>query len=755
MINNPPANDELELSLSDVQEILYEIEHQPSWRSTADKEMDYADGNQLDSDLLKRMQEIGIPPAVENLIGPAIRAIEGFETSMRTDWRVTANGEPGGQDVADALNFKLNQAEKQSKADKACSNAFRRQICCGIGWVEVKRESNPLDYPYRCTAINRNEIHWDMKSQEDDLSDARWLRRKRWVHPQRLKVSFSNHRELIERIGQHGSSWSDREDFLDGGQSTNLSNAWANQRAWSLEEEYWYNPSSKEILVSEYWYRRWVEVIMLRFNDGRIVEFDDNNPAHLYAAANGHAIPERATVARVRRAYWIGPHQLHDSPSPYPHKHFPYVPFFAFREDNTRIPFGFIRDMKYPQDLVNSTQAKIRWGMSSVRVTATKGATNLTPMQVRQQIARPDSYIELNKQHMAQAGARFDVERDFELNQHQFQLLQDGRQAIERTSSITSGFQGKQGTATSGKQESIQVEQSDRSMQKVMDNFRESRTLVGEQLIALVIEDLGQKEEVVIIEGDAVTAERKVHINKPEVDALGYSYLSNDVQRTRLMVALSDVPSSKSFMEQQMRALSEITKSLPANIQVAILPYIIALTDTPFKKEVIQAIKEASQAPTPEQIQQQIQEAVKRALADAGNDIKLRELELKEKEMGSRIRNTDAKTVQTGVQSSYSAMQGAAQVAQMPQIAPIADEIMKGAGYQRPNPMGDDPNFPTAEQTAASDIRSPYIQGQGAEIGSEGLAEVQQNTSPMSPPVPQEGSSPMKGIETQRVSDNI
>jgi hypothetical protein len=60
---------------------------------------------------------------------------------------------------------------------------------------------------------------------------------------------------------------------------------------------------------------------------------------------------------------------------------------------------------------------------------------------------------------------------------------------------------------------------------------------------------------------------------------------------------------------------------------------------------------------------------------------------------------------------------------------------MKGAGYQRPNPMGDDPNFPTAEQTAASDIRNPYIQGQGAELGSEGLAEVQQNTSPASLPV--------------------
>ena len=231
------------------------------------------------------------------------------------------------------------------------------------------------------------------------------------------------------------------------------------------------------------------------------------------------------------------------------------------------------------------------------------------------------------------------------------------------------------------------------------------------------------------------------------MDELGYTYLSNDVQRTRLMVALSDVPSSKSFMEQQMHALSEIIKSLPANIQVAVLPYVIALTDTPFKKDVIQAIKDASQAPTPEQIQQQIQDAVKQALADAGNEIKLRELELKEKLAQVDMKLTEAKAVQTGVQSSYSAMQAGAQVAQMPMIAPIADEVMKGAGYQRPNPMGDDPNFPLPNQTAAMNIKSPYIQGGGQ--------DVQQNTSPAYPPVPQDGGTPMQGIETLRTSDNI
>ena len=119
-----------------------------------------------------------------------------------------------------------------------------------------------------------------------------------------------------------------------------------------------------------------------------------------------------------------------------------------------------------------------------------------------------------------------------------------------------------------------------------------------------------------------------------------------------------------------------------------------------------------------------------------------------------------AQQVQTGVQAAYSAMQGGAQVAQMPMIAPIADEIMKAAGYQAPNPGGDDPNFPTADQTAAMNIKSPYIQGQGPEGAATDAAgteaqEVHENTSPAYPPVPQEGGTGMQGIETPRTSDNL
>lgn len=743
------------LTLDELTEIMHEIEEQPHWRHTADKEMDYADGNQLETELLNRMKAIGIPPAVEDMIGPALQSVEGFELQTRTDWRVKANGDTGSDDVADALNFKLNQAERLSKADKACSDAFRPQIGCGIGWVEVKREQDPFKYPYRCVKVHRNEIHWDFKSVETDLSDARWLRRTRWIHPKRLVQAFPQHRELIETVGRYGGSWWQEAGVLDGGSNTGLQNAWLDARSYTVSEQYWYNPTSKEINIAELWYRRWVRVPVLKFSDGRVVEYDADNMVHDLAIYQGIARVEHANISKVRRSYWLGPHCLFDGPTPYSHHYFPYVPFWGAREDNTNIPYGFVRRMKFSQDSINSGISKLRWGMSVTRVERTKGAVAMTDEQLRRQVARPDADIVLDAAHMARPGARFDVKRDFELSQQHFQLINDNRAAIERVSNITSGFQGKKGNATSGKQEQLQIEQSNQTLMKIMDNFREARTLIGEMLLSMIVEDMGDRKQTVIIEGDAVREDRTVVINKPEIDEMGYPYVSNDVQRIRLKVVLDDVPSSTTFREQQLNALSEITKSLSAEIQTAVLPYVMALTDIPFKKDIIESIKQATQAQTPEQIEQQIKEAVDKALADAGIDLKRRELELKERKAVSEIKEIDARSVQIGVQAAYSAMQGGSQVAMMPQIAPIADEIMKGAGYQRPNPMGDDPNFPIADQAAARDVRSPYIEGEGAQLGSEGLAEVQQNTSPMSPPVPQQGGTGMQGIETQRTSDNM
>ena len=233
--NEQPGADGL--SLAQFTRFFQEIQDQPNWRKDADVQMEYVDGNQLNSEILQKMKEIGMPPAIEPLIGPAIEAVTGLEAKTRTDWRITADG-IDGDEVADALNHKINQAERNSGADKACTDAFKPQVCVGVGWVEVARESNPFKYPYRCDAVHRNEIWWDMLDQTPGLTKARYLVRRRWTDVAQAKLKFKKHAELIERSAN--GRWTDLyETGTDGGFSTDMAMSYDQERGWSIEEQEW------------------------------------------------------------------------------------------------------------------------------------------------------------------------------------------------------------------------------------------------------------------------------------------------------------------------------------------------------------------------------------------------------------------------------------------------------------------------------------------------------------------------------------
>lgn len=713
---------------------LNEIDNQPAWRSRADKEMEYVDGNQLNSEVLQRQKSIGMPPAIEPLIGPAIDAVMGLEAKTRTDWRITPDGDEGDE-VAAALNFKVNQAERHSGADRACSDAFKPQFAVGVGWVEVSRETDPFKYPIRCESIHRNEIHWDFLSVKPDLSDARYLRRRRWTDTAQVILKFPQHKELILRSA---GKWTDRFELsMDGGSSTALAQSWEDERGWSIEEQQWRDSDNGRMCLTEMWYRRWESVTIMKTPDGRVVEVDMANMMHMEVLARGLIKPQKAAVSRMYVSYWMGPHKLYDGKTPYQHTDFPYVPFWGKREDRTNVPYGAVRGMVYLQDNVNSAISKIRWGLSAVRTIRTKGAVAYNDEIFRQQAARIDADIILDAEHMAQPGAQFKIERDFQLSEQQYKMLTDARMGIERVSGITAGFQGQRGTATSGVQESTQIEQATQSLADMMDNFKFGRTKVGELLMSLLIEDMVGKPESVLIRGNAVMPDKRVNLNTPAVDEeTGIRYLNNDVSRTRLKVALSDVPSTPSFRTQQLNAMSEAFKSLPTEYQVVALPHLLALMDVPNKEEIIQGIKEAQQHETPEQIQARIDEAVRQALIKSGYEVKMRELDMKYSPdlMKAEIGKIISETVKNGVQAAFAAIQTGQAIATMPQIAPIADVVMSGAGYQLPTPAGADPNFPQPEQIAvAPEPTAPMAQG---------------DTSPQTPASPFAGQN--AGINTMR-----
>lgn len=725
------------LSLATYTTWLLEIRDQPSWRTRADREMDYFDGNQLDSAILRKMQEIGMPPAIEPLIGPAVTAVVGYEASTRTDWRVLPDGDKDGDDVAAALNFKLNQAERHSGADTACSGAFLTQSAVGIGWVEVGRERDPFKYPYRCKVIHRNEIWWDMLDQEPLLPKARYLVRRNWTETELVKLIFPGKKDLIDSVN---GRWSDQYAVTtDGGTSTDLATSWEQEQNWSIEEQEWRNAENGRICLFEVWYRRWVQVYILRLPDGRVIEVDMKNPAHIAVLASGAAKPESAIVSKMYVSFWLGPHRLYVGPTPYPHQDFPYVRFLYNVEDRSGVPYGLVKPMMYLQDNVNSATSKIRWGLSATRTTRTKGAVALTDEQFRAQASRVDADILLDADHMAHPGAVFKVERDFQLTEQQYKMLQDSRAGIDRVSGVTNAFKGREGTATSGVQETTQLEQATMSLAGLKSNFQMSRTKVGELLMSLVIEDMTGKQETVLIRGNPPVKDREVLLNVPAVDeATGVRYLNNDVSRVRMKVALSDVPSSPSFRSQQLSAMSEAFKSMPLQYQIVALPHLLALMDVPNRDEVIKAIQEAQDQATPEQIQARIDEAVKLALQQSDHALRGRELDLKYNpdKLLAEIDRMVSETVKNGVQSAFAAMQAAEKIAMVPQVAPIADVVMQKSGWREPTPQGQDPQFP---QPAEMPVPQPE------------LAPSQGDTSPLTPANPNSAfDGANHGMDTMR-----
>lgn len=736
-------DDQIPLSHAEVCDIVQEIEQQPNWRARADKEMDYIDGNQLNSDLLRKQAELGIPPAVENVMSPTIEGIKGYEAETRTDWRVTADGGVDGQDVADALNYRLNQAERQSHADKACSDAFVPQVSIGVGWVEVGRESDPTKFPYRCQAVHRGEIYWSMSERDDKrLVNTPWLLRKRWMASKRLALVFPDHKEAIMRMGA-ASTYGDYGmggGLIEGLGSTGLFGSTDDARGWTVNEQHWYDPLQQLICPWEIWYRRWVSVVFIRTPDGRVVELDQKNPAHMLAVASGTSRPQRATVSRIRRAYWLGPLRLHDGFTPYAHQYFPYVPFWHRREDATGVPFGEARAMMFPQETLNSGISKLRWGMSAVRTERTKGAVAMTDKAFRAMVARVDADIVLDAEHMKETGARFEVKRDYTLTEQHYKLIEDARATIARVGPGSPALQGKQGTATSGIQEQTQLEQSNQQLASLMDEFREARTVVGEILMSMLIEDIGKETQTVVIEGDAIREPRTVVLNGPERDPVtGMTYLSNDVMRTRLKVALEEVPTSASFRAQQLYTITEALKSSPPEIQKALTPFMVALMDLPYKKEVVDAVRNAGTGTEEADIQARIKQAVK----DAGLELKQLELDRKyPKELiDAQVRRTLAEVFKTNGAALYEAIQTAGTLAMNPAAAPLADHTAKIAGFQEA-PGGQDPNFPVAGLPDPATMPPPPPPG-----------GVVANTDPTQPPIPQQPPGPSTGIETAQLGD--
>lgn len=642
-----------QLTAGQLESFLVEIDDQPSWRKDADREADFYDGNQLDSDTLRSMEERGIPPVVVNLIKPVINTVLGMEAKLRRDWVVRGDTDED-TDMADALSVKMAEVDRMTRGSRACADAHSDQIKVGLGWVGVHRQADPFKYPYKVEKVHRNEIWFDWRSREYDLSDARYLVRRKWYDTDTLKAMFPGKARLIDEA-VNGAPWWDNIDPDE----TDLARSLDSARDWRVDQDEWISPERSMAALYEVWYRVWVSGHVFKTPDGRTVEFDRRDLRHVLAYRKGLIKPFKGRYSKVRLAWWVGPFHMHDQASPYSHGRFPYIPFWGYREDLTGVPYGMIRDMKSPQEEVNARRSKMLWLLSSSRVIVDEDAVK-DHDKVRQEVARPDAYIVTNSQRQNPNG--FSVNDGGQLSAQQASVLQESKANIQEASGIFHEAMGEgKGGGQSGVAIRSLVEQSATTIGEIMDNYQESRRLTGELLLSLIVDDLQDEANVAVnVPAKSGGGEaRTVYLNAPTTDELGQDAKDNDITRMLGKVALDDIPNTPTYRQQVAEHMMQLAKNLPPELQAVVMDTIIESLDVPNRHEIAERIRKATGQGKPSEEQQQAQ-AKEQEMAQ-----RERMLELKEKETSiqkmmaeieermAKIPGIEAQAAKTGAEAEH------------------------------------------------------------------------------------------------------
>ncbi|EFQ9113312.1 portal protein [Escherichia coli] len=644
-----------------LQALCSDIDSQPKWRDAANKACAYYDGDQLPPEVLQVLKDRGQPMTIHNLIAPTVDGVLGMEAKTRTDLLVISDDpDDETEKLAEAINAEFADACRLGNMNKARSDAYAEQIKAGLSWVEVRRNSDPFGPEFKVSTVSRNEVFWDWLSREADLSDCRWLMRRRWMDTDEAKATFPGMDQVIDY------AIDDWRGFVDTtvteGQPSPLMSAWEEYQSWDRQQNEWLQRERRRVLLQVVYYRTFERLPVIELSNGRVVAFDKNNLMHAVAVASGRVQVRVGRVSRIREACFVGPHFIVDRPCSAPQGMFPLVPFWGYRKDKTGEPYGLISRAIPAQDEVNFRRIKLTWLLQAKRVIMDEDATQLSDNDLMEQIERPDGIIKLNPARKNQKSVAdvFRVEQDFQVASQQFQVMQESEKLIQDTMGVYSAFLGQDSNASSGVAISNLVEQGATTLAEINDNYQFACQQVGRLLLAYLLDDLKKRRNHAVVINRDDRQRRQTIVLNAEGDN---GELTNDISRLNTHIALAPVQQTPAFKAQLAQRMSEVIQGLPPQVQAVVLDLWVNLLDVPQKQEFVERIRAALGTPkSPDEMTPEEQEAAAQQQA-----LEQQQAELQMREMTGRVAKLEAEAARAraaaqrdnaGAQRDVAAAQG-------------------------------------------------------------------------------------------------
>lgn len=346
------------------------------WASSKDAEgremvesRHYYHGDQWTETEIAALRRRKQPVVTSNRIVRKIDAVVGLVERLRQDPKAyprTPKHDEGAELATATLRFVLDNNDWKSKS----SRIARAGGIDGISGLEYDLVPGDEGDPSLELHIAYGDgFFYDPRSVDEGFTDARFLGVAKWVDLEQAKEMFPSKASEIDSLMESGA---DQTAVVETDRSRN-----------------WINTNEKKVRLADHWYIR---------------------------------------GGKWRWCMYIGTVMLMQGVSPFideKGKTFPRYRMYSASVDHDGDRYGFVRNLKSPQDEVNHRRSKALHLLNSRRVVSEKGAVDDIEV-ARREWAKPDGWVETNP------GLKMEPDQsaisDFK---GQLEMLQEAKNEIE------------------------------------------------------------------------------------------------------------------------------------------------------------------------------------------------------------------------------------------------------------------------------------------------------------------------------------
>lgn len=554
-------------------------------------------GDQWDAKAIATLRQEGRPPVVINQIFKAINNVSGKQRDSRLSWRVMPRGEndvftaiaatKGLSYISDATNYKFVE-----------SRIFKEAAIGPYGWVEIGYdESDPTKEPIFAEYVPWDEIMLDPHCKMQDLSDARYMIRRKEVDFDIASAAFPDKVDVL-RMAMVNTREDEGQKLL-GDYNNRDDGTLSDGRIGFLDE----SRGRERVSLREHHYWEMEDRLYVQLPDGERIDYDTDDPTTMMAIQIGGQVVQGRKRCYYR-AIMANESLLDVAKSELPIESFPYVCLFAFKDGSNR-PYGIVEPMIWPQKELNVNRSRANESMRSRWFVYQQGAVpNLTEEQVAARLSRSNFAIQVNDMNGVQLGSDKGDLGGW------MNLMETSRKEVDEVVGQNEAAYGEQGNEKSGRAIMARINQQSLNLGELWDNWRFFRLQVGRIFLALAIKFWGPEkwkritEQSILQENEDAVRMAMVQNGAlpPQADIswVGRAVIGiNSLFRFDLKI--EDQAETTTERQQTMSQAIELIGMLPDDVKARIVPDIIRMSDFEGKEQMAARAEGIMQPPAPQE----------------------------------------------------------------------------------------------------------------------------------------------------------